>query len=285
MKAGCWACRFAAAKKPSNRGRIFFIAALAFWPKYDKSDSCRNRPHLGSVRQKGATAGTAMPCGGMNFLHFPAFLTNKRYMKKTFVLPLLMATAVFVSCNGDGSSSNGSSDTTVSTTSTTTINNDTAATAGAPAGTNYSSTPLGEADMSFVKKVAMGGMMEVQSGNLAQSNAANDRVKAFGQMMVRDHQMANEELMNLARAKGMTLTDSMDKKMQDHMAEMQKMQGKSFDKHYMGMMVDDHGKTIADFEKAANGAQDADLKAWAAKTLPTLRMHADSAKAINSAIK
>ncbi|RYY41198.1 MAG: DUF4142 domain-containing protein [Chitinophagaceae bacterium] len=216
------------------------------------------------------------------FFAFAHSITNKSYMKKTFVLPMLLASALFVSCNGDDSSSSSTSDTTV-TTNTTTVNADTTSTA--PAGTTYSSTPLGEADMAFVQKAAMGGMMEVQAGNLAQSNGAHDRVKAFGSMMVRDHQAANDELMNLARAKGMTLSDSMDKKTQDHMMAMQKMQGKAFDKHYIGMMVEDHNKDVAEFEKAANGAMDADLKAWAAKTLPTLKMHQDSAKAINSAIK
>ncbi|GAB4091624.1 hypothetical protein GCM10028786_05500 [Flaviaesturariibacter terrae] len=155
----------------------------------------------------------------------------------------------------------------------------------APAGTTYSSTPLNDKDMDFVKKAAMGGMMEVQAGNVAQTNAMNDRVKAFGAMMVRDHQAANQELMNLARAKGMMLSDSLDKNTQDHMMSMQKMQGKAFDKHYIGMMVTDHNKDVAEFEKAASGANDADLKAWAAKTLPTLKMHQDSAKAINAAIK
>ncbi|RYZ23143.1 MAG: DUF4142 domain-containing protein [Chitinophagaceae bacterium] len=210
-------------------------------------------------------------------------------MKKAMLLPALIAASVLVSCNG-GSSENGSSDTTVSTTNTTVV--DTGATTGATAGTEnmsnnngFSSTPLNESDMAFVKKAAMGGMMEVQAGQLAQTNGVHDRVKAFASMMVRDHQQANQELMGLAKAKGMMLTDSMDKTTMNHMAEMQKMQGRAFDKHYMGMMVNDHAKTIADFEKTANSSPDADLKAWAAKMLPALKMHKDSADAINKAVK
>ena len=61
------------------------------------------------------------------------------------------------------------------------------------------------------------------------------------------------------------------------------MKGKSFDSHYMGMMVKDHQKTLTDFEKQSTGGSDADLKAWAAKTLPTLQMHRDSATAISKA--
>ncbi|RYY64323.1 MAG: DUF4142 domain-containing protein [Chitinophagaceae bacterium] len=219
-------------------------------------------------------------------MRLPLFLTNNFYMKKTFVLPALIATTLFASCNSGEHSSNGSSDTTVSTTNTTTVTPDTAMnnTTTTPAST-YSSTPLNDMDRAFVMKAAMGGKMEVDAGNLAQSNAMNDRVKAFGSMMVRDHSAANQELMSLAQAKGLMLTDSTSKTIQDHMTSMQKMQGKAFDKHYMGMMVTDHNKDVAEFEKAASSANDPDLKAWAAKTLPTLKMHQDSAKAINAAIK
>jgi putative membrane protein len=199
-------------------------------------------------------------------------------MKKNFFLPVLIASVSFAACNGDGDSSNGSTDTTVSTTNTVSTG-DTATTPAANA------TPLSDMDRMFVMKAAMGGKMEVDAGNVAQSNAANDRVKAFGSMMVRDHSQANSELMQLAQSHGLMIGDSTDAKMKEHMDAMQKMQGKAFDKHYMGMMVDDHNKDIAEFEKAANGAQAEDLKAWAAKTLPILKMHKDSATAINKVVK
>jgi putative membrane protein len=223
-----------------------------------------------------------------DFFVVNAFLTNKSYMKKTTLLPALIAAMVFASCNG-GTSENGSSDTTVSTTNTTVV--DTAATRATPGTANtastsgMSSTPLGEMDQAFVKKAAMGGMMEVQAGQVAQQKGMNDRVKSFGAMMVRDHSQANQELMNLAKTKGLMLNDSMDKKTMDHMTAMQKMEGKKFDQHYISMMVEDHNKDVAEFEKAANSATDPDLKAWAAKTLPILKTHQDSAKAISKAIK
>ena len=90
--------------------------------------------------------------------------------------------------------------------------------------------------------------MEVEAGNLAQQNAASDRVKAFGTMMVNDHNKANSELMALASGRGATPPTALPADMQTHMEQMRKMTGKAFDKHYMSMMVNDHQKTIADFE-------------------------------------
>ncbi|HET7899135.1 MAG TPA: DUF4142 domain-containing protein, partial [Flavisolibacter sp.] len=119
----------------------------------------------------------------------------------------------------------------------------------------------------------------------AQQNAQNDRVKSFGQMMVTDHGQANQQLQSLASAKGITLPADLPQDKQKMLNDMQKMQGASFDKHYMSDMVKDHQKDVSEFEEQSNKATDPDLKAWATQTLPVLRKHLDSAKAINSAIK
>jgi len=123
--------------------------------------------------------------------------------------------------------------------------------------------------------------MEVNAGNAAQSNAVGSRVKAFGAMMVSDHSKANSELMSLASAKGITLPSALPADEQKHVDAMSKMKGKEFDSHYMSMMLTDHKKDVAEFEKEASSATDPDLKAWAAKTLPTLKAHLDSAQAIS----
>lgn len=144
-------------------------------------------------------------------------------------------------------------------------------------------TPLSAKDSTFVMKAAVGGMIEVESGKVAQENAASDRVKAYGSMMVQDHGKANSELASLASSKGLTVPAALPADKQKHVDDMKAMKGKSFDSHYLSMMTTDHKKDIAEFEKAASGADDADLKAWAAKTLPTLKMHMDSVQAISKA--
>lgn len=189
-------------------------------------------------------------------------------MKKSFFFPLV-AVMVLSACNDDDS------------TSTTTTTSDSNTSTGIDTSTHATpAAPLDSMDVAFIRKASMGGKMEVDLGNIAQSNAANDRVKNFGNMMVTDHSQANNELMQFAQSRNVMLSDSLDKKMQDHITSMQQMKGKAFDKHYMGMMVDDHVKDVKEFEKASTSAKDPDLRAWAAKTLPVLQKHLDSAKAI-----
>lgn len=202
-------------------------------------------------------------------------------MKKlSSVLAISLLAGGLWSCGNNDSADTASSTTTTETTTTTDSSGmgNSTNTATTP---SMSATPLNREDSMFVMEAAMGGMMEVESSRMAQNMATNPRVMAFAEMMVRDHSNANTELKSLASAKGMMLPDSMPKKMQNHMAEMQKMKGAAFDRHYIGMMRDDHKKDISKFEKASNSAADADLKNWATKTLPTLRMHRDSVDALS----
>jgi putative membrane protein len=137
----------------------------------------------------------------------------------------------------------------------------------------------------FMVKVADVGMTEVKLGGIAEEKAMNKRVKEFGAMMTRDHSKAGDELKSLARRKNVTLPEKVGDDHQKKIDDLSKKSGKDFDKAYIDMMVDGHQSTVDDFEKASNNTKDPDVKAWVDKTLPTLKMHLDSAKAIQKAIK
>ena len=63
---------------------------------------------------------------------------------------------------------------------------------------------MNQADAKFAVTAANGGMAEVMIGKLAQDKGSA-KVKQFGEMMVKDHSMANDELMTLAKSKNITL--------------------------------------------------------------------------------
>jgi len=133
-------------------------------------------------------------------------------------------------------------------------------------------------DAHFMMEAAGGGMAEVQMGQLAASKASSADVKAFGQMMVDDHSKANEELKGLAGQKNVTLPANLPADAKAAMAHLEKLSGDAFDKAYMQHMVMDHKKDVAAFEHEAKMGKDADAKAWAAKTLPTLQKHLQRAE-------
>lgn len=151
--------------------------------------------------------------------------------------------------------------------------------------TALATTAVDADDSQWMVKAASGGMMEVEIGQLAQTKGQSQRVKDFAAMMVRDHGAANDELKALAARKNVTLPSTMGEEHQKHMDDLSAKSGNDFDKAYMNMMVDDHKDDVDAFEKAANDARDTDIKAFAAKTLPTLRSHLEQARSINDGMK
>ena len=140
----------------------------------------------------------------------------------------------------------------------------------------------GEDTSEFAVKAANGGMMEVELGRMAQEKGMSKDVKEFGAMMVTDHSKANDELKTLATAKNITLPSTMGEDKQEMVNDLMKLSGKEFDKKYVSMMVDDHQKDVDEFKEAAEDNDiDPDVKAFAAKTLPTLQQHLDRIKAID----
>jgi len=133
-------------------------------------------------------------------------------------------------------------------------------------------------DLAFMNDAAPGGMAEVELGKLAASKAQNAEVKAFGQKMVEDHSKAGEELKQLAAQKKVMLPPDVLPKHKEIMDKLSKLSGADFDKEYVAAMVEAHEKDVAAFESVSKTAADADVKAFAAKTLPTLKMHLEMIK-------
>ncbi len=140
--------------------------------------------------------------------------------------------------------------------------------------------PVNDDVAKFAVKVANAGMTEVQLGKMAQEKSTEKSIKEFGEMMVKDHTKAGDELKELASAKNITLPASVSDDMQKHITDLSKETGKDFDKDYVNMMVSDHKDVIDAFEDAAKNSKDSAFKNFAVKTLPTLYKHLGAAKAI-----
>jgi putative membrane protein len=128
-------------------------------------------------------------------------------------------------------------------------------------------------DASFYKNAAEGGISEVADGNLATSKGNSQAVKDFGAMMVKDHSAANDKLKALAATKGVDLPTSASVSQMATKAKLDVLSGDTFDKSYIKSQVKAHRETIALFKKEVAGGQDADAKAFATSTLPTLHAH------------
>lgn len=129
------------------------------------------------------------------------------------------------------------------------------------------------ADKKFAMAAAHGGIAEVKLGELAAKQGSSAQVKDFGQKMVEDHGKANEDLKSVAMSKGMTLPTEPNAEQKATMARLMKLHGAAFDSAYLKAMKMDHKMDVADFKKEAMQGKDADIKGFAAKTLPVVESH------------
>jgi putative membrane protein len=138
----------------------------------------------------------------------------------------------------------------------------------------------------FLIDAASGGMMEVEMGRMAANQAQHAEVKKFAQMMVTDHTKTNNELKTLAASKNVTLPERMGNDHQKHMDKMADYRGTEFDREYMDLMVEDHEDDVKKFRKASqNDDYDAEVRAFASKTLTTLEQHLQRARQVNDMVK
>ena len=137
----------------------------------------------------------------------------------------------------------------------------------------------------FWTTAAQGGVAEVELGKIAQTKAANPEVKNFARMMVEEHTKANNELKSLAAKRSINLPATMNSGNQATLTELQNLVGEEFDREYVAAMVDNHEADVQLFESQAADDSDPDAKAFAAKTLPTLKKHLEMIKAIQAKMR
>jgi len=118
---------------------------------------------------------------------------------------------------------------------------------------------------------------------MAQSKADSQAVRDLAKTIQQDHQKANEKLTSIAgklgAADNAVALKPEHKQLQDRLS---KLNGASFDAAYASEMVKDHEKDVAKYQKASQELHDAQLKAYATETLPSLKQHLEMSRSAQS---
>ena len=146
-------------------------------------------------------------------------------------------------------------------------------------GMNSGMKMMSSMDQKFMMMAAKGGMMEIEMGRLALQKSTNDSVRQYAQKMIDDHTMAGDELKQLAASKGVMLPMNVEAKHMAMMAKMQRMSGMDFDMMYVKEVgVKAHQDMEKLYMKESMSGKDMETKAFAARTLPVVRMHLQMAR-------
>jgi putative membrane protein len=138
------------------------------------------------------------------------------------------------------------------------------------------------ADRNFARGAAGGGLAEVELGRLADQKGKSSEARQFGQRMVSDHSKANDQLKTLAAAAAIPLPNVPGPEDQAMRERLDKMQGDTFDRAYIRGQIAAHQETVQLFEYEIGSGQDAQLKSFAAQTLPILMQHLEMAQNIDA---
>ena len=141
---------------------------------------------------------------------------------------------------------------------------------------------IDNADAAAMKQLAQANLNEIDSGKAAASKAQNPEVKQFAQKMVTDHQQMYNELMSLAKQKGVALPQSGSLKEKAESKLTERASGADFDKKYMEEMVKDHQKDVQDTQNVAAKAKDPDFKRAVEKAHAKIQEHLQMAQSIAS---
>jgi putative membrane protein len=137
----------------------------------------------------------------------------------------------------------------------------------------------------FAQKAHDDSTAEVTLARLALKNSENAEVKDFANLMIKDHSAANEELTKIIGAENIRLSDKPDDKAKGLAEKLASLKGRDFDRAYMDGMVDDHEDAVDLFEDYSKDGDNARLKQFATKTLPTLQVHLNKAKALDEKLE
>jgi putative membrane protein len=136
----------------------------------------------------------------------------------------------------------------------------------------------GTSDQDFVNMAAQTDMTEAHLGQLAQNQGSSQAVKDLGQMLATDHTKDYDQLTAIATKAGLSVPKGLDAQHDKMIAPFEKLKGKQFDRRYAHQMVVGHEAAIAAYNKESRDGQNAELKAYATATLPTLEKHKTAAQ-------
>ena len=151
-----------------------------------------------------------------------------------------------------------------------------------PSGTNPGTAATQMSPQQFALTVGSANKFEVIQGELALQQASDAKLKEFASMMVKDHTVALQDLQAAAKATTIALPADipLDAMHQAKINAIRNRKGAEFDQAYRTDQVQAHQQTIAILDTYATVGSNPELKAWAAKALPTIRKHFEHLQAL-----
>lgn len=157
------------------------------------------------------------------------------------------------------------------------------ATADEAANGGESASSLATAD--FAASVAASDMYEIESGKLASEKATSAEIRAFGQMLVTDHQKSSADLKTAASEArpAVAVMPALKPEQQQMLDALRSASAADFDRTFVDQQKQAHQMALDLLQRYSREGDVDSLKAFAAKTAPVVQKHLDQVNAMKPA--
>lgn len=128
-------------------------------------------------------------------------------------------------------------------------------------------------DKLFMVHSYQGNMAEVMLGKLALQRASDPQVKMVAQTIIKDHSIANRDLLGHFKAMNMPVPKDPGVANKAVYDKMKTLRGAAFDKAYIGAQVGAHEATVVLFSHEIDSGKNATIKQYAMNKLPGIIGH------------
>jgi putative membrane protein len=135
----------------------------------------------------------------------------------------------------------------------------------------------------FVTEAANSDLMEIAAAKLAQEKGNADE-KKFAEQMVTDHTKTTKDIKAMVESGDVKveIPATLDSSHQSKLDKLRDAKPADFASDYDSMQVSAHKDAVSLFERYSKSGDNAKLKDWAGKTLPTLQHHLEMAQSLNN---
>lgn len=137
--------------------------------------------------------------------------------------------------------------------------------------------PIPTSSPEFVAAIAATDMFEIESGRLAAAKATTPELKAFGEMLVTDHQKSSTLLRNAAANAGpaISVPSSLSPDQQAKLDSLKAASGADFDRMFIDQQMKAHSRALSTLNAYTQVGDRPALKTFAMNAQGTVQGHLD----------
>lgn len=140
-----------------------------------------------------------------------------------------------------------------------------------PAPDTVASAGLSAKDVAFLNKTAQGASIELKLAQLAKGRVSTESVQQLCATILREHPQNVADLQRVAKAAGLSLDEVNEAREQAVVQRLAKVEEAEFERAFLEEVIAMHRSDVADCEEISASAGAAEVKAFARRTLPSLR--------------